>query len=157
MLFPVQHENINSGSVKNPQCSRWIVHILHKTKCANLNQNLIFSPPLATTFSNSLLHQRWRREHKGHPGALAPGTTDIYCVIFQTVSRWLCEVGSHTDEPAANGLQLPRTHNSCEPDAGQNLGPFKWKPLELPSQRGQKSVRFTPRRVSCLSSFQWAW
>lgn len=72
--------------------------------------------------------------------------------LFETVSRWLREVGSHRDEPTATGLQLPHTHNSCEPAAGQNLGPFKWRLLVLPSQKGQKLVYFTPHRTSPISA-----
>lgn len=161
MLFPVQHEDINSGAVSQIlNGSRWIVHIslLHKTKCANLNQTLIFSAPLATISSHILLNsaQNSLCYTWGEPGPPRRPDTwhDWLCDIsvFETVSRWSCEVGSHTDEPTAASLHLPHTHNSCEPDAGQNLGPFKWKLLMLKTQKGQKFVRFTPRRTSRVSA-----
>lgn len=93
---------------------------------------------------------------EGKPGP--PGRPDTWhdwlcdISVFQTASRWSCEVGSHTDEPTAASLHLPHTHNSWEPDAGQNLGPFKWKLLMLKTQKGQKFVRFTPRRTSRVSA-----
>lgn len=164
MLFPVQHEHNNPGAVSQIlNGSRWIVHIslLRKTKCANMNGNLIFSAPLATilaTFCSTVLRAACVTPEvkEGKPGP--PGHPDTWHVwlcdisVFETVSRWSCEVESHTDEPTATGLHLPHTHNSCEPDARQNLGPFKWKLLLLPSQKGRMFVCFTPHRASRVSA-----